>query len=180
VSDRASGIGASVSEKVSEGASSVSGAVTSSPQMVKTKAQGNPLAAGLIAFGAGLLASSMLPATQREREAASALKDKAQPLAKDAAEQLKESLAPVAQEAVQQVKETAQDGVAVTKDHATQAAGEVTEHAKSAAAETKGDVSEHASDVKSEIQGGDSSGTTVYPSDPLIETEAPSHPNFVA
>ena len=40
------------------------------PQTIRRQAQGNPLAAGLIAFGVGWLASSLLPATRREQELA--------------------------------------------------------------------------------------------------------------
>ena len=39
-------------------------AIGDAPAQVKTKTQGNPLAAGLIAFGAGLLVSSLIPASQ--------------------------------------------------------------------------------------------------------------------
>ena len=61
------------------------------------KAQGSPIAAGLIAFGAGLLVSSLLPASRVEQQAAEKIKDTAQPMvdgltdtAKDMAENLKE------------------------------------------------------------------------------------------
>ena len=40
-------------------------AIGDAPAQVKTKTQGNPLAAGLIAFGAGLLVSSLIPASRR-------------------------------------------------------------------------------------------------------------------
>jgi hypothetical protein len=42
-------------------ASSVGDAVADAPRMVAQKTQGNPLAVGLIAFGAGWLASSAAP-----------------------------------------------------------------------------------------------------------------------
>jgi hypothetical protein len=182
LSDKASGIGSSLSDR----ASSVGDSVTSAPGAMKQRAQGNPLAAGIIAFGAGLLVSSLIPASQKEQHAALALKDKAEPLtnqvkdeAKQQAQQMKESLAPVAQDAVEQVKSTAQDAAATTKEHASSAAGEVADHAKSAASDTKVDVADHAADAKDELKSGSGSGETVYPSDPLVETEAPTHPNFV-
>jgi hypothetical protein len=40
-------------------------AISEAPQQVKAKAQGNPLAAGLIAFGAGMLLSSLIPQVRR-------------------------------------------------------------------------------------------------------------------
>ena len=50
------------------------GHVGDAPAQVKARTQGNPLAAGLIAFGAGLLVSALIPASQKEREAADALR----------------------------------------------------------------------------------------------------------
>src|SRR4051794_757633 len=47
-------------------------AVTGAPTMVRERTEGNPFAAGLIAFGAGLLVAALLPASEREREAAAA------------------------------------------------------------------------------------------------------------
>ncbi|WIX84268.1 hypothetical protein QRX50_19710 [Amycolatopsis carbonis] len=38
------------------------------PKPVRRGTEGNPLAAGLIAFGAGWLVASLLPGTERERE----------------------------------------------------------------------------------------------------------------
>ena len=43
----------------------------------RRQTQGNPLAAGLIAFGVGWLVSSLLPDSQKERELAHQLKDRA-------------------------------------------------------------------------------------------------------
>ena len=60
------------------------------------------MAAGLIAFGAGLLLSSLIPASRAEQRAAEGLKDQAAPLvdeAKQAAQQLREDLEPAAREA---------------------------------------------------------------------------------
>ncbi|GAA3306415.1 DUF3618 domain-containing protein [Nonomuraea dietziae] len=44
-------------------------AVASVPAQAARTARGNPMAAGLIAFGAGLLAASVIPETRAEREA---------------------------------------------------------------------------------------------------------------
>jgi len=60
--------------------SSAGDTVSNAPAVARRKAQGNPLAAGLVAFGAGLLISSLIPASTKERELADTVKDKAEPL----------------------------------------------------------------------------------------------------
>ena len=81
-------------------------ALADAPTQMKAKAQGNPLAAGLIAFGAGLLVSSLIPASQKEREATEALKSAAEPLKTeltDAAKNVAEGLKEPAQAAMENV-----------------------------------------------------------------------------
>jgi uncharacterized protein YjbJ (UPF0337 family) len=119
--------------KASSVASSISDTATSAPTIARQKTQGNPLAAGMIAFGVGWLASSLLPATQKEQEAASAVKDKASehsdtltaPI-KEAAGNAKENLRGPAQDAVQSVKGTATEATATVKDEAAAAKDDVT------------------------------------------------------
>jgi gas vesicle protein len=72
---------------------------------------GSPLAAGLVAFGAGLIIAALIPATDAERRASEKLADAAQPLVdeaksigQDVGDHLKES----ATDAAQQVKDSAQ------------------------------------------------------------------------
>jgi gas vesicle protein len=103
-------------------------AIADAPHQVKTKTQGNPLAAGLIAFGAGLLVSSLIPPSEKEREAADALKTAAEPVttqlteaAKDMAQGWKEP----AQDAVENVKATATDAAQHIKDEGQTAASDV-------------------------------------------------------
>lgn len=87
-------------------------AIGDAPTQVKTKTRGNPLAAGLIAFGAGLLVSSLIPASQKEREAADALKTAAEPLTSElteAAKHVAEGLKEPAQAAMDNVQATATD-----------------------------------------------------------------------
>jgi len=111
----------------------VGDAVADAPTAVARKAQGSPIAAGLIAFGAGLLVSSMLPASRVEQQAAAKVKDTAQPMvedltdtAKDIADNLKEP----AQQAMEEVKSTATDAAATVKDEANSAADEVKSQAQ--------------------------------------------------
>src|SRR6185436_9986753 len=88
----------------------VGDAVSDAPTAVARKAQGSPIAAGLIAFGAGLLVSSLLPASQAEQQAAEKVKDTAQPMVDNPPETAKEvagHLQEPAQQAVEVVKTTA-------------------------------------------------------------------------
>jgi gas vesicle protein len=110
-------------------------AVSAAPDQVKAKTAGNPLAAGLIAFGAGMLVSSLIPASQKEREAADQLKTAAQPLATqvtDAAKTMAQDLKEPAQEAMDNVKATATDAAQNVKTEGQHAATDVKDRATDA------------------------------------------------
>ncbi len=120
---------------VGDAVSSAGDAASSVGPMARRQTRGNPMAAGLIALGAGWLLGSLLPATAAEQQAAAALKEKAEPLtdqvtqvAKDAADNLKDS----AKEAVDQVKSTASDATAAVKEEAQSGAADVSSSAKDA------------------------------------------------
>lgn len=122
------------------GASSAAGTVGQAPTMVKQQAQGNPVAAGLIAFGAGMLAATLFPGTQKENQLGATVKeqgsDLAQPVlaaAKEAADQVRSDVQPAAQEAVEQVKESAKGAANTTAQTAKDHSGEVADTAKSGA-----------------------------------------------
>lgn len=115
-------------------------AIGDAPTQVKTKTQGNPLAAGLIAFGAGLLVSSLIPASQKEREAADALKTAAEPLTTElteAAKHVAEGLKEPAQAAMDNVKATAADA---------------TEHVKAESQGAVADVKDRTAAAKDNVQ----------------------------
>lgn len=115
-------------------------AIGEAPHRVTTKAQGNPLAAGLIAFGAGLLISSMIPASTKEREAADALKSAAEPLTTElteAAKNVAEGLREPAQEAMENVKATAADATETVKAEGQHAVGDMKDTTTSAADNVK-------------------------------------------
>jgi Protein of unknown function (DUF3618) len=117
---------------VQNAASSAVGTVQQAPDIIQRQAQGNPLAAGLIAFGVGWLVSSLLPTSEKEKQLASqaesAVRDHSQPLvdqAKSVAQEIGDNLKPVAQEAVESVKATAQEGVETVKSEGQSAASDV-------------------------------------------------------
>lgn len=114
-------------------------AVRDTPQQVKAKTQGNPLAAGLVAFGAGLLLGSMLPASEKERDAAQQLKSAAEPVTT--------GLADAAKEVAQGLKDPAMEAVENVKSTATEAAENVKAEGQGAAT----DVKDRAADARSNI-----------------------------
>jgi hypothetical protein len=110
------------------------------PEMIQHQAQGNPLAAGLIAFGAGMLLATLFPPTQAERRAASELQDRAEPLkdrAVEAGREVKDHLQESARESAQQVKETATEAAEEVKRQAQASAQGVKEQAQSSTESVK-------------------------------------------
>jgi len=99
------------------------------PRNAVQTAKGDPLAVGLIAFGAAWLASSLVPASSKEQQLAASVKDAAAPImdkATDAAKEVAEALRDPAQEAVSSVAEAAKDSAAAVRDEAQSATAEVT------------------------------------------------------
>jgi gas vesicle protein len=112
---RLSGIKNSVMGSGSSATSSVGDTAHGAVHSAEQKVEGSPLAAGLVAFGAGLLVAALVPASDAESRASQKLVDTAkehgQPVvdqAKAAGQELAEGLKGPATDAVQEVKETAQ------------------------------------------------------------------------
>lgn len=134
------GRGAELRDQASEQLHRAQSAVAGAPAATRRKTQGNPIAAGLIAFGAGWLLGSLLPSSEREQEAAVALKDRAQPLvdeAKHVAQEAGEHLRGPAEDAVASVKATATDAVENVKGQGQAVAADVQSSAKDSAANVK-------------------------------------------
>jgi len=126
-------------------------ALRSAPETARQQAQGNPLLAGAVAFGAGFAAAAIFKGSETEAQAAQRLKEAAEPLKEEAtsiarevassvqesgqqaAEQLKES----ATQSAEQVKQTAQAKAEETKEAGTSAAAEVKDQASSSAQQVK-------------------------------------------
>jgi hypothetical protein len=147
----ASSAGETISSKASAArdtaastASSAADAARSAPEMVRRRAEGNPLAAGLIAFGAGWLLSSLLPATEPEQQVASQVKDFATEQGRPVARQLGED----GQEAAQQLRESAQQRAQAVKATATQAASTVADDTRSATGHVTGQAQQAADTVR--------------------------------
>lgn len=140
VRDRVMGTVQDAGSTAGDAAGSVTQGVKDAPATVAQKAQGNPLAAGLIAFGVGWLASAMIPATRQEQRAAQSVKEQAQAMApevKDAAQQWANDLREPAQEAVAAVKDRAAEGLSEVKDQGSQAATDLRDQAQDSVQEVR-------------------------------------------
>jgi ElaB/YqjD/DUF883 family membrane-anchored ribosome-binding protein len=155
---QAQGMASNAAGSVQDAASSAVETVQQTPDMIVRQTQGNPLAAGLIAFGVGWLVSSLLPATEKEKQLAqqaeTAVRENKDALlapAKQVAQEIGEELKPAAQQAVDEVKATAQD-----------AAQTVKAEGQSAAEDVKGQAQESKEKVQSSSSSSSSTGTTSY------------------
>jgi gas vesicle protein len=131
--DRASGLASDVGDKTQDAAAAV-----------KDRALGNPLAAGLIALGAGWLLGSLLPASQKERELSETVKEKAAPVVEAAQSTVKD----VASEAGEHLKGPASEAVAAVKDQAQTSAGNVKQEAQQATSDVRDSATDSASAVR--------------------------------
>jgi uncharacterized protein YjbJ (UPF0337 family) len=127
---RARDVAGSAKEGAQQAAGRAAEQVREAPEAIQQQTQGNPLAAGLIAFGAGLLLATLFPPTEAEQRAAGAVQERVEPIkdqALEAGREVKDHLQEGARESAQQVKETA-----------TEATQEVKQQAQSSAEKVKG------------------------------------------
>jgi len=142
--DTASGMASSARDTASDAASTAVDTMRSAPDTVRRRAEGNPIAAGLIAFGAGWLLSSLLPASQPEQQLATQVKDFAVEQGRPVARQLGEA----GQEAAQELRESAQQRAESVKQTASDAASTVKDETQAAASDVRGQARESAGRVR--------------------------------
>ncbi len=133
--DKVMGTAQSATDSVSGG---VSGAGSSVASTAQQRFEGAPLAAGVVAFGAGVVLASLMPASRVEAEAAHRVvetaKEKGQPLIDEARSVGQEVAANVKESAVdsaQQVKSSAQESAQTVQDEAQSSAESVRDEAQS-------------------------------------------------
>jgi hypothetical protein len=110
-----------VGDKAQDAAHGVADTVRQTPDTVARQTRGNPLAVGLIAFGVGLLAASLLPETEAEKRAGGAVAEHSGDLvdkARETAREMADELGGTAREAAGQVKETAREAAQNTAEQA--------------------------------------------------------------
>lgn len=123
-----------------DGATSAGGAAAGT----RNRSEGNPIAAGLIAFGAGLLAGSVMPGSRTENELAREVQRKAQaPVRESLQESASELSDRISEKAAEAKERVAQELSSATDDIAGEARGraqDVEDHAQDAASEVRDDV----------------------------------------
>ncbi|MEU1971581.1 DUF3618 domain-containing protein [Microbacterium sp. NPDC019599] len=141
--ERVMGAADDAGSSISDAGHAVAHGVEDTGRNIKRGTQGNPLAAGLIAFGAGLLVAALIPPSDKERELAQKVEDKAQPLmdeVKDAAREVGENLKEPARDAVTSVKDTAQTAAQHVADDAKASGETVAEETKRSAARAQSEM----------------------------------------
>ena len=129
-------------QRVGGGVEDAKLAVQDAPRQVRRQTQGNPLAAGLIAFGLGALVGGLVPSTRAEQDWATTAKDKAEPLVEEAkamAQEAAEHLKPAAQQAADTLKDAATAAGEHVRDDAQVAADDVRSQAELSADQAKAD-----------------------------------------
>lgn len=133
----AHGVRDTADSRTSGAAESVKGTAEDAMRKTGDTIGGSPLAAGLVAFGAGMVISALIPASEQEKRAAEQVvetaKEQAHPLMEDA-------------------KAAGQEIGSNLKESATQSAEEVKTTAAEAASRVKQEGSSSAESVRSEAQ----------------------------
>jgi ElaB/YqjD/DUF883 family membrane-anchored ribosome-binding protein len=144
VGDRAGQVGDQMSERASEMGDRASEAAhqaaeqaRQAPDRVEELTRGNPLAAGIIAFGLGALVGGLAPSSGPERKIADGLRQEfEEPVRNElqrAGEDVKQDLQEHAQQAVEETRQTAQQAADRTVEDARGRAEEVRDEAERAA-----------------------------------------------
>jgi ElaB/YqjD/DUF883 family membrane-anchored ribosome-binding protein len=120
--DRVSDVGSTATESIADATRDVG-------RSVRRRSQGHPLAAGAVAFGAGLLASALLPPSDRERR----LGRRAGELAAAQVAPLAEQAGDLTSDAVSNLREPAEQAVTTVRSSARDATGAVEEQARTSA-----------------------------------------------
>jgi gas vesicle protein len=135
LSDKVMGTSRSAASSVGDAASTVGDKAEQIPHTIARQTEGNPIAAGVIAFGVGLLAASLVPTTEFERKAGRELKENGsnlveplrEPMA-ESAQRIKDDLGGAVSDATESVKQRAKEAVQTTKDDAKAATQQVTDN----------------------------------------------------
>lgn len=130
--------------RLSAASSSASDRMHTMGQQTRQQTEGHPLAAGLVAFGLGILASSLLPASQPERRMAGQLRNKVS----EHSDELKQQATGMARQTQENLREPAQRAAESVRSKAGQQASGMRDQARSSAQELRGQAQETMGEVR--------------------------------
>ena len=136
VTDRIMGSASDAVDSTRDAVGNAADTVADVPRKAARATEGNPIAAGLIAFGVGMLVASLVPASRQEQRLAEQAKEAAAPIldeAKDVAMESADHLREPARDAAESVKERAAEAVDTVRAEGADAASTVQADAKHAA-----------------------------------------------
>jgi gas vesicle protein len=160
----------SATSQVGDSASGVGSRIGEAPDAIRRQTEGNPLAAGLVAFGAGMVLATVLPTTRKEEQAGQRIQPQLAQVAEEVkgeVRQVAEDLKPAAQQAVEEVKGSAQDAAQSVKDDASMRAEQV-----------KSEASTAAQNVRDESSTSPTSTQPQYPPSSTSESSTESAPGW--
>ncbi|MBZ4016276.1 DUF3618 domain-containing protein [Streptomyces purpurogeneiscleroticus] len=147
VGEKVRGATEQLAQQAKEVPERLEGQAQQAPARIREQTQGSPLAAGLIAFGAGMLTGALFPATPVEermgREVRDRSEDLVQPLketAQEAAQNVREQLREPARQAASAVQETAEEAGRSTKEQAKESGREAGEEIRRTGRRTTGEA----------------------------------------
>jgi ElaB/YqjD/DUF883 family membrane-anchored ribosome-binding protein len=133
VKERVMGTAGSMSDSAGSSAHGMAESARHAPEALTERAEGNPLMAGAVAFGFGMLIGSLLPGTSKEQQLGRKVEPKLEQVAQGAAE--------TARTVAADVRPTAEEEFGALKDEA-----------RGAAEATKTSATEHAQEAKEEVR----------------------------
>lgn len=129
-------------ERAGEGFEHATEAAREAPDRIQEATRGNPLAAGVIAFGLGALAGGAVPATRQEQRLASDLRENLEEPVREELQQvgatMQERLREPAEQALEDTKETARSVAQRTGEEARDRTQDLREGSERAAGEVRG------------------------------------------
>jgi len=110
-------------EDRTDDARGMAGAVSDAPQQLTRKAEGNPIAAGFVAFGLGLVAAALIPPTETERELAETMapqiertQQKLSDVVTEGARAVADEVRPQVQDSIGELRSSAKDSAERVQD----------------------------------------------------------------
>jgi gas vesicle protein len=143
ISDAASRAGDGVhhaAEKAGDGVHQAAEKAGEVPDVVRRQTQGNPLAAGVVAFGVGLLVATALPESRRERRLARQVQPRLEDAARTAAgtgRAVVDDVRPAVEQSAEHLRDSAKESAEHVTGQARDAARTVADRSQTAAANVK-------------------------------------------